>query len=92
MKQIKEKVIKATADFVVLDLQPYSVTSADSFKQLLRTVSSNAELPLPTSYNVKQRVKVMTEEAEAKIALVLRGTKPALTTDICAVIARASSG
>ena len=73
---------RAIAEFVILDMQPANVVEAPSLTRLLRTAARDSALVLPSRPTVMNHVEAMAVEAQHTIQQMLKGTRPALTTDI----------
>lgn len=77
----QRNLLNAVAGFVILDQQPFNVVEAPSFKYLLQTVSGVVGSQYPSRRAVTDRVAEITTVAADKIRDILKGTRPALTTD-----------
>lgn len=79
--KFNRKILNAVSGFVVLDQQPFNVVEAPSFKHLLATLSKLPDCYCPSRRVVKDRVETMADSAVERIRNVLKGTRPAITTD-----------
>lgn len=71
----------AVAEFVALDQQPFNVVDAPSLRNLIRVAANDASITVPSRPTVSERVWKMAISAEGKLREMLKGTRPALTTD-----------